>query len=189
MTKRFKIILVFLAVASFSTVSVQAATYEIDPVHSSITFKIRHLVGRATGTFDKFAGTIEFDESKITSSEISATIDVTSINSRNEKRDTHLKSADFFDVQNFAEAAYTSKYINVEAGQIHGDLTLHGVTKEVLMDYVYNGSMADKEGKMHIGGTGKAIINRKDFGINYDVAGMLGDEVELELQIEAIEKK
>lgn len=167
-----------------------AATYEIDPVHSSVTFKVGHLVGKVTGTFDEFSGTIDFEEERMTTAQINATVKVASVNTRNEKRDAHLKTPDFFDVEQFPDATLVSKYINVEAGQIHADLTLHGVTKEVILDFVYNGSAPDQGGKIHIGGTATTKFDRRDFGMEYDPTGAgVGHQVELELQIEAVEKK
>ena len=169
--------------------NVFAATYEIDAVHSSVEFKIRHLVGRVTGAFKQFAGMIEFDEANPAAGSVKAKIDVDSIDTRNGDRDHHLRTADFFDTANFPKMTFVSKRVDPVAKKIIGDLTLHGVTKEVALDYSFNGTAADKKGLQHLGGSATCVINRNDFGINYDpTAVMLGNEVTVTLEIEAIAK-
>ena len=184
-----KITVILSAFALITAAPVWAATYEIDPAHSSIEFKIRHLVGRTPGSFNVFSGTVDFDESTETLNGVSADIDAASIDTRNEKRDEHLRSADFFDVTNFSKATFVSKRVDPAAKKVVGDLTLHGVTKEVELDYTYNGKVDDKDGVTRIGGTADGKIDRRDFGINYDTTGAaLGFVVDLKLEIEAVEK-
>jgi polyisoprenoid-binding protein YceI len=175
---------------SVSSSSVEAATYEIDPVHSSVEFKVRHLVGRVTGRLGKFSGTIEFDEKNPAAGSVRATVDVASIDTRIPDRDSHLRNADFFDVEHFPEAAFVTKRVDPAAGKLVADLTLHGVTKEVTLDYAYNGATQDTWGNMRIGGTATGKIDRRDFGITYDPTGVtIGHDVDLTLEIEAIQKK
>ena len=167
-----------------------AATYEIDLVHSSVEFKIRHLVGRVTGSFEKFKGEIEFDESRIGLSSISVLIDVASINTRVEDRDKHLRSEDFFDAEKFPQASFVSKRVDEASQRIIGDFTLHGITREIELEFTYNGSMVDKWGNTRIGGSAQGVINRQDFGIAYDPAGVtIGNKVQIRLEIEGILKK
>ena len=167
-----------------------AATYEIDLVHSSVEFKIRHLVGRVTGSFEKFKGEIEFDESRMGLSSISVLIDVASINTRVEDRDKHLRSEDFFDAEKFPQASFVSKRVDEASQRIIGDFTLHGITREIELEFTYNGSMVDKWGNTRIGGSAQGVINRQDFGIAYDPAGVtIGNKVQIRLEIEGILKK
>ncbi len=164
-----------------------AATYEIDPAHSSVSFKIRHLVGNVRGGFDKFSGTIEYDPSSEAASSLKVSIDAASINTGNEGRDKHLKSPDFFDTEKFSEIAFVSKKVDPEKKKLTGDLTLHGVTKEVEIDYTVGGIAQDPKGKTHLGGSGQVTLNRSDFGIAYDPSGaMIGRDVKVELEIEAL---
>lgn len=169
-----------------------AATYDIDPAHSSVGFKIGHLVSTVRGEFNRFQGTIEFDQEKIEDSSVTAVIDASSIDTRIEDRDNHLRSADFFDVQKFSEATFTSK--KIEGDKVMGDLTMHGVTKEVALTYTFHGIATDPWGKERAGFSGETVIDRKDFGITYnkvlDQGGLLiGNEVKVEIEIEAILKE
>ena len=100
-----------------------------------------------------------------------------------------MRSADFFDVESFGTATFTTKSVDTENGQIVSDLTLHGVTQEVRWDYTYNGSVVDKWGNSRIGGSGETVVDRRDFGIKYDPTGItIGHDVVLELEVEAIKK-
>jgi polyisoprenoid-binding protein YceI len=166
-------------------------TYDIDEVHSSISFKIRHLVSIVRGGFTRFRGTIDLypDDS---SSEATAVIDAASINTNHAQRDAHLKSADFFDVEKFPEITFKSK--RVMAGKVVGDLTMHGVTKEITLNYVFHGAVIDGEGRKRVGFSATTVLNRKDFGIIYNQlvaegVGILGDEVPVEIEIEAALKR
>ena len=174
----------------FTSSWVYAATYEIDPAHSSVTFKIRHLVGKVKGRFNKFQGTIEFDENNQAASSVKARIDLDSIDTQNADRDMHLRTADFFDTSNFQKVTFDSKAVDVEKKKLVGDLTMHGVTREVSLDYSFNGLAPDQKGRKHLGGSGVVELKRQDFGINYDPGAlMLGSEVTVEIEIEAIEKE
>jgi len=169
-----------------------AGTYEIDPAHSSVGFKIGHLVSTVRGEFNRFQGTIEFDQQKIENSSVTAVIDASSIDTHIEDRDNHLRSADFFDVQKFPEITFTSK--RIEGDKVIGELTMHGVTKEVALSYTFHGTLKDPWGKERAGFSGETAIDRKDFGITYnkvlDQGGLLiGNEVKVEIEIEAILKE
>ena len=175
---------------TFAT-SLFAATYEIDNAHSSVSFKITHLVSTVRGSFDSFKGTIDFDQKAIANSSTSASIDVKTIDTNNPKRDEHLKSADFFEVEKYPQITFTSK--KVEEGKMTGDLTMHGVTKEVLLSFTFTGTANDARGNERVGFSATTEIDRKDFGITYnkvlDNGGvMLGDKVKIEIEVEAVKK-
>lgn len=175
-----------------------AATWTIDPEHSNIGFKVKHLmVSNVKGNFEKHSGTVEIDDKNITKSKVEVSIDTNSINTGVQKRDEHLRSADFFDVAKFPTMTFVSKKV-AKAGKdrlkVTGDLTLHGVTKEVVLD-VEGPSKESKDpwGNIRKGATATAKINRKDFGLNWNKAletgGVLvGEEITINLEIEMIKK-
>ena len=179
-----------------SAVSARAETYVIDPGHSSIGFRIKHLVGKVPGRFTGFSGTIEYTPGKPGSWKADAKIDPATINTDNAKRDGHLKSPDFFDVAKFPEMSFKSTKVTEVKGEkakLYGDLTMHGVTKAVVLDLEIGGTAKDPSGKTHAGFTATGTLNRKDFGISYnavlDNGGlMLGEDVAITLDIEAVLK-
>lgn len=188
--KKSKILAVLGGLLLAAAGAARAATHEIDAAHSSVEFKVRHLVGRVTGTFRAFSGTVEFDEANEAASSVRSEVDVASIDTRVADRDKHLRTADFFDTEKFPKAVLVTKRVDAASKKIIADLTFHGVTREVEFDYVYNGTATDSRGNLRIGGSAKAVINRQDFGIAYDPTGItIGNDVELEFQIEAILKK
>lgn len=180
------------ALLAVSAVPASAATYSIDPVHSLVGFRIRHLVSKTSGRFTKYSGTINYTEGKPETWSVDAKIDPASINTDNEKRDGHLRSADFFDVEKCPDMAFKStKVAKGEDGRwmLHGDLTMHCVTKPVVLDLEVGGVAGPKAGF-----SARTKINRKDFGIVWNRAldkggAMLGDDVEISLDIEADEAK
>lgn len=180
-----------------STGAARAADYSIDPSHSSVEFKIRHLVGKVKGTFKDFEGDISFDEKALDKSKAKLTIKTASLSTDNEKRDAHLKSADFFDTEKFPTITFESKSFAKAAGKgkfkVMGDLTMHGVTKPVTMEVEYAGTEKDPWGNTRAGFTATTELKRKDFGIVWnktlDSGGvMLGDDVSVTVQIEGIQK-
>jgi len=190
-----RVSLVLLSAIVFAVVAAiplsLAATYEIDPSHSSVSFKIRHLVGTVRGGFMKFNGTIEMNPEDLTQSNVFANIEVSSIDTGVQDRDDHLRGSDFFDVEKYPVITFKSK--RVEGGKLIGDLTMHGVTKEVELDYEYNGTAKDPWGATRAGFSATLVIDRKEFGINYNKAldqggFLLGDEVTIEIDIEAKQK-
>jgi polyisoprenoid-binding protein YceI len=171
-----------------------ASTWNIDPAHTSAQFAVRHLmVSTVRGTFGKVSGTATIDEQDITRSSVEATIDAASIDTRNEKRDQHLRSPDFLDTAKHPTITFKSKKVQA-AGEnkfkVTGDLTLHGVTKEVVLDV--EGSpkpMKDPMGNVKLGGVATTKINRKDFGVvwNSPLEGggvAVGDEVSITIDVE-----
>lgn len=177
-----------------------ASSWVLDPDHSTIGFAVRHMmVTDVKGSFDKFTGTVEVDEKHPEKSVINVEIEVASVNTRNGKRDDHLKSADFFDVAKNPKMSFKSTKIEVAKDgsmKITGDLSMHGVTKPVTLSSApLSAEFKDPWGGTHRGTTATAKINRKDFGLEWNKplekgAGLLiGDEVMIELQIELLPKK
>ena len=169
--------------------------YQIDSAHSSAQFSIRHLmISNVRGEFTKLAGTITYDPAQPTNSALEASVDVSSVNTRDAQRDTHLKSADFFDVEKYPTIAFRGKQIAGGDGEwkVKGDLTMHGVTREVTLDVEGpTPETKDPWGKMRIGATAHTKVNRKDFGLVWNVAleaggVMVGEEVKITLDIEAV---
>ncbi|MGC3988493.1 MAG: YceI family protein [Chthoniobacteraceae bacterium] len=182
------------ALAALSGLPLQAApeTFKIDPVHSTIGFKVKHLFSNVTGRFQKVDGTIVYDAEHPESSSVEATIPVTSIDTANGMRDKHLQSPDFFDVAQFAAMTFKSKSVKAadpKSLEVTGDLTLHGVTKEVVLNVDFLGKGAGPQGGQVSGWEATTKINREDFGLKWNkvVEGvaMVGDEVDIDLQIEA----
>jgi polyisoprenoid-binding protein YceI len=175
-----------------------ASTWNIDPDHSNVGFKVRHLmVSNVKGSFDKHTGIVEINDKDITKSKVEVSIDTNSINTNVKKRDDHLRSADFFDVAKYPTMTFVSKKV-AKSGKdklkVTGDLTLHGVTKEVVLD-VEGPSKESKDpwGNFRKGATATTKINRKDFGMVWNAAletgGVaVGDEITITLEIEMIKK-
>lgn len=171
----------------------QAAKFSIDAAHSSVGFKVRHLVAKTAGRFERFSGTIDFVEGKPADWKVSAEIEVASINTDNSKRDEHLRGADFFNAEKNPKMTFTSTRVSDVKGKkakLHGNLTLNGVTKPVVLDMEMMGTGKDPWGNMKAGFTATTKINRKDFGMNWnktlDQGGvLLGEEIEIQIEIEA----
>ncbi|HLO69096.1 MAG TPA: YceI family protein [Holophaga sp.] len=163
-------------------------TYKIDAVHSTVGFKIRHLIARTTGNFAKFEGTIDVNTKDITKSSVAVTIDAASINTGNEAREKHLKSPDFFDTAKFPTITFKSTAVKEVAKgklEVTGAFTLHGVTRTIVIPVTNLGTMAGmKPGSVVAGFEGALTIKRSDYGMS-GMIGPLGDEVEISLNIEA----
>lgn len=172
-----------------------AATYRIDSAHSGASFKVRHLmISNVRGEFAKVTGTVDFDPTNLEESRIDATIDATTINTREAKRDAHLKSPDFFDTAKYPAITFVSKKITKAADNQYkavGDLTMHGVTREVTLDVEATPEIKDPRGGARLGAAATTKINRKDFGLNWnrglETGGVVvGDEVEIVIDVELI---
>jgi len=170
----------------------QAAQWEIDVPHSSIGFKVSHLViSSTTGKFEKFTGSVEFDGQDVETGSVEVQINVASVNTANEDRDKHLKSPDFFDAEGYPSITFVSKKIIKGEGnkfQIVGDMTMRGKTKEVTFDCEFRGS-AEFMGTTKAGFSAQAVIDRQDFGVSFskvlETGGLVvGNEVELILEFE-----
>lgn len=184
---------VFLFWSSFAS----ATTYKIDADHSTVGFKIRHLIGKVSGRFDRYQGTFVYEKGNPKVWKTEATIEAASINTNTPKRDDHLRSPDFFDVQKFPTLQFISTKVTDVKGdkaKLHGNLTIHGVTRPVVLDFEFLGEGKDPWGNELGSALATVTINRKDYGLTWNEAietgGVLvGDEVEITLEIEGQKKK
>lgn len=170
-----------------------AAKWNIDPMHSSANFTIKHMmIAKVHGGFEKLSGSLSLDSSDITKSSIEAVIDASSINTREAQRDTHLKSADFFDVEKYPTLNFKSTKVEKDGDdlKVTGDLTIHGITKEVVLAVEGpTAEMKDPYGNIKIGISATTKIKRKDFGLTWNAAleagGVLvGDDVTISLDVQ-----
>lgn len=169
-------------------------TWRIDASHSELTFRIRHLVSRVNGSFNQWGGTIVADPASLAGGSVQVEIQTASIDTNNERRDTHLKSADFFDAATHPTITFRSTRVEVDGRdlKVHGNLTLRGVTKPVVLEgrMLEVGGVA---GKRRIGFEAETTINRMDYGVAWNRAAegggvVLGDEVRVSIAIEAVEQ-
>jgi polyisoprenoid-binding protein YceI len=186
-----------LTAMTFALAAFGQATYTIDTAHTNAQFAVRHMmVSNVKGEFAKTTGTIVYDPNNLGASKVDATIDTTSINTREPRRDTHLKSPDFFDVEKFPTMTFSSTSWSKQGDKvmIKGNLTLHGVTKEVTL--AVDGPSAelkDQKGGARIGASATTTINRKDFGLTWNRAietggVVVGEEVTITIDLEATRK-
>jgi polyisoprenoid-binding protein YceI len=172
-----------------------AETYTLDPAHSTVGFAVTHMViNTVHGKFDEFTGTISMDGTQV--KDATGTIQVKSINTGIERRDNHLKSADFFDAAKFPMITFQTKRAEKQGSDtvLVGDFTMHGVTKELSLPVTIKGPIKDPWGNSRIGLQARTKLNRRDYGLKYNQAletGALvvGDEVELEINAEAVKAK
>lgn len=173
-------------------------SWKIDPAHSEINFTVRHMmISNVRGRFEAFTGTVEFDQQNPVNSSVDVQIEAASINTRESQRDNHLRSADFFDAENTPYLTFKSKKVEVvddSHGRILGDLTIRGVTKEVVLDTEFNGMSQSPWGFSSAGFSAATKINRKDWGLGWNMAletgGVLvSDEIKINIDIEIIEEK
>jgi polyisoprenoid-binding protein YceI len=174
-------------------------TYDIDPSHSSLEFAAKHaMVTTVRGRFSDFDGVLHLDGTDPSKSSAEVNIRVNSLDSRSDQRDEHLRGADFFDVEKYPEITFRST--RAAAGKhdgeyrLWGDLTIRGVTREIELQLDYTGTAADPWGKTRVGFEGHATVNRKDWGLNWNVAleagGILvGEKVKLNLDIAAVKRE
>ena len=170
-------------------------TYTLDPAHSRIGFVARHaMVTKVRGAFNDFVGTAVLDGDNPANSSANVTIQVKSIDTRQPQRDEHLRSNDFFSMDEFPEITFVStgaRQVDDENFELTGDLTVKGVTKSVTIPFEYQGAAQDPFGNSRVGFEGSVAINRKDFGVNFNAAletgGVLvSDKITLEFEISAI---
>jgi polyisoprenoid-binding protein YceI len=172
-----------------STLGVQAGTWSIDPSHSEIGFTARHLMSKVRGLFEKFEGQIVTGEQP----SATATIDLNSINTRDENRDAHLRSADFFDVENSGPMTFTSTKVE-QGGKgllVTGDLTIKGVTRPVTLDVEYLGTEGDPWGGTRAGFEGTTTISRKEWGVDFNIPMdggrlLVGDKIDITVAVQAV---
>ena len=177
-----------------STSTAARATYQIDPTLTTVEFIVKHLMfSKVRGRFSGVSGTIFVPEGSTVPSEIDVTIDAASVDTREKKRDGHLKSADFLDVANHPQLTFRSTSVSGSADHLNvtGDLTLHGVTKSVQLDTTQDGAAVDPLGNSRIAFSATTTINRKDYGLvlrpPLEAGGLLvGEDIKIELSIQAI---
>ena len=186
------------AIATTQTPSTNTATttWNIDPVHSHAQFKVKHMmISNVKGEFSALTGTLVLDSADIAKSRVDASIDATTINTRDPQRDAHLKSADFFDVEKFPVLAFKSTAISKKADgelAVAGNLSIHGVTRNVVFEVEGpSAPMKDPWGNTRLGLSATTRINRKDFGLTWnstlETGGILvGEEVSITLDVEFI---
>jgi polyisoprenoid-binding protein YceI len=190
---KLKLAALSLAAACLLAPAVHAAEYVIDTkgAHASINFKIKHLgFSWLTGRFDSFSGTFSYDDKAPEAAKVAVEIETASVNSNHGERDKHLRNADFLDVTNHPKATFVSKSVAPDGNgkaKITGDLTLRGVTKEVVIDAEYIGGGSDPWGGSRQGFMGTTVLTLADFGIPYDL-GPAAKTVELSLHVEGIKK-
>jgi len=170
-------------------------TWNVDPVHSSVEFAVKHMmISNVKGRFRSFEGTVQLDEANPTASSVTAAIDTASVDTSEPQRDAHLRSADFFDVEQFPKMTFGSKRVALvddTHAKVIGDLTIRDVTREVVLDVEYEGQIRDAWGKQRAAFTAKTELNRKDFGLNWnkliETGGVVvGDKVRVTLNIAAV---
>lgn len=194
-----RLIAVFSTIIVLSLPALASATiWNIDPDHTNVGFKVRHLmVSNVKGSFEKHTGVVDINDKDITKSKVEVSIDTASINTNVQKRDEHLRSADFFDVAKYPTMTFVSKKV-AKAGKnklkITGDLTLHGITKQVVLNVEGpTAEIKDPSGNIRRGAVANTKINRKDFGLTWNKAletggVVIGDEVAITLEIEMIKE-
>src|SRR5881275_1686869 len=170
-------------------------TWTVDPMHTQVEFSAKHMgIMTVKGAFTGVSAAIDFNEDDFTGSSVEATIDASTLSTHDKQRDAHLKSPDFLDVEQFPTITFKSTRIEHAAHdqyRMTGDLTIKNVTRPVSLDVVYSGQAKDPMGNMHAGFSAHTTINRKDWGLSWNVAletgGLLvGDQIKIALEIEAL---
>lgn len=183
-------IAVLAAIALMGSTSLNAAVYKVDVSHSTVGFKIKHMmISTVSGKFNEFSGTYDLDKGQFKA--LKGTIKTASIDTEIAKRDDHLRSADFFDAAKYPEITFAMT--SATKDKMTGDLTIHGVTKKVTLNIEMGGTVEDPWGNMRSGFVLTGKVNRKDFGLNWNKAieaggVVVGDEVKLVIEIEGIEE-
>ncbi len=185
-----------LGLSTLGAPAALAADYQLDPSHSRVAFKVRHMmVSWVNGSFGTVEGTVSWDPAKPEATRVEATIGAASIDTAEPKRDEHLRSPDFFDVARFPELRFVSKRVEnatPNAFDLVGDLSMHGVTREVTLHVSeITPEIRDPWGNFRVGGTASAVLDRQDFGLNWnkqmDQGGaVVGDEVKISIDVELV---
>ncbi|HEY9712706.1 MAG TPA: YceI family protein [Chroococcales cyanobacterium] len=193
--KRF--MLPLIVASAMISPALASDTWDIDSAHSSARFSVRHMmISNVNGQFSKVSGKVEYDGKALDKAKVDATIPVGTVNTQEPGRDEHLRGKDFFDAAAFPDMTFKSKKIvtDKDGFKIYGDLTLHGVTKEVVLQAdPLAKPIKDPKGKTRIGASATGKINRKDFGISFNKAmdnggAMVGDDVKITLDVELVKE-
>ncbi|MCA9920160.1 MAG: polyisoprenoid-binding protein [Anaerolineales bacterium] len=172
-------------------------TWQIDSSHSHINFTARHMmISKVRGAFENFSGTVNFDEENPTNTTVNIEVDLSSINTRDEQRDGHLQSPDFFDVATYPTMTFVStrvEQVDANNGRLYGQLTIKDVTKEVALDVEYAGVAKSPWGTESAGFSASGSINRKDWGLTWnqtlETGGVLvGDKINIEIELELVKQ-
>lgn len=168
-------------------------TWNIDYTHSQITFTARHMmITKVRGRFEDWAGVVNYDEENPANTSVDITIQTSSINTKEEQRDRHLRSGDFFDAENYPVMAFKSKRVEQDdatTGRLVGDLTIRDITKEVVLDVEYTGTVKNPWGMTVAAFSASTTINRKDWGLNWNVAleaggWLVSEKINIEIDVE-----
>lgn len=172
-------------------------SWKIDSAHSEITFSVRHMmISNVRGRFENFTGTVEFDEQNLENSSVEVKIDASSINTREKDRDNHLRSPDFLNAEKYPYLTFKSTHIEKtgpDTGRIFGDLTIRDVTHEVVLDVDYAGKVKSPFGSESAGFSATTTINRREWGLEWNVpletGGVLvGEEIKIFIELELIKQ-
>jgi polyisoprenoid-binding protein YceI len=172
-------------------------SWQIDPAHSSINFTARHMmIAKVHGRFEKFSGTVNFDENNPANTTVDVTIDAASLSTKEAQRDGHLHSGDFFDVETYPTLTFKStriELIDEDTAKLVGDLTIKDITKEVVLNVEYLGQAQSPWGTINAGFTGATTINRKDWDLNWNVAletggFLVGDKIQINIELELVKQ-
>ncbi len=190
MTKRILIAVLFAVLLAVAPARGAVTKYEIDTAHSNIGFSVPILGGLSSvrGKFTDFKVEIVYDDKDATKSSVNAVIKAASVDTGIERRDAHLRNADFFDVEKYPEITFVSKHVEKKGKQLiaHGTFTMRGVSKEITLPFTINGVQPAKDGKTVLGVTARTTLKRKDFGVSFsrpDDPNFLGDDIEIELSL------
>lgn len=187
---------ILTALLLLGSVSLFATAFTIDPAHSQVGFSVKHMmVSKVPGKFDRYGGTIEFDEKSMQFTTLRGVIEADSINTENDRRDNHLRSPDFFEVEKYPQIVFemTGYKGDADGGKMDGELTIRGITKPVTMDVEIGGLVTDPWGNRRFGFSLTGKVNRQDFGLKWnkvlETGGfVVGDTVKLQVDIEGIAK-
>jgi polyisoprenoid-binding protein YceI len=189
-----RLLVIILSAALLAPINALAATYSLDPAHTTIGFKVKHLmISNVKGVFEKFKGTVAIDESDIAKSKVNVSIEMASINSNIAKRDEHLRSGEFFDVAKYPVMTFDSTKVErsgADTLKVTGNLTIKGVKKQVILTVDGpSGEMKSPQGVVKRGASAVATINRQDFGVSWNKkldagAVVVGDEVQISIEAE-----
>lgn len=182
----------FVATAAGSVVPAFAApvSYKIDPAHAAVAFIVNHVgFSNVIGRFDTVGGDVTFDKDAVEKSVVNVTIDTTSVDTNHAKRDEHLRSPDFFNAKEFPKMTFKSTKIEKtgdKTGKLHGDLTMLGVTKPVVLDVTFNKDGVSPASKLETAGfSARGTVKRSEFGMKYGVPA-IGDDIQLLIEVEAV---
>ena len=195
--KQSTLLALLLAMAALAPMAQAAETYNIDKAHSQVLFTVKHLVSRVTGKFEDFEGKVLIDRAKPENSTAEFSIKTTSVNTSTQRRDDHLRSPDFFDVAKFPEITFKSTKVvakSKEAFEMDGELSMHGISKPVVLAVTFLGDIKDPQGNERAGFEATTVLNRKDYGIVWnrtlDSGGyLLGDDVSISINLETVKPK